>query len=91
MHERLIKKLLVALGTIAMQTHSPTKFTSDKVDHLLDYVATYPNDSILFRESKIQLVAHSEAGCLNGKSSKVVLTLTCVFLKMSLFLLSTGW
>ena len=33
-------KLLVALGTIATQTHSPTKFTANETDYLLDYVAT---------------------------------------------------
>ena len=62
--------LLVILGAIAIKTRSPVKFTSDEVDHLLDYVATYPDDAMLFRVIKIQLAVHSDAGCSNENKSK---------------------
>ena len=63
-------KLLVALGTIATQTHAPTQRTAQLVDHLLNYVATYPNDGIIYRKSDMQLAAHSDAGYLNENNAK---------------------
>ena len=63
-------KLVVALSTIAMNTHSPTSFTLQEVNHLLDYVATYPNDGIIYRASKMQLAAHSDAGYLNEPKAR---------------------
>ena len=62
--------LLVALGTIAMETHSPAKFISNEVDHLLDCTAAYPNDGTMFRASKMQLATHSDAGYLNKNKAK---------------------
>ena len=53
-----------------MQTHSPATFTSDEVDHLLNYVVTHANDDTLFLESKMKLAAHSDAGCLNENKEK---------------------
>ena len=62
-------KPLVALRTIALKTHSPTIFTLKEFHHLPDYVATYPDDGMLFRSSNMQLSAHSDAGYLNeGKA-----------------------
>ena len=70
-HARTAKKtLLLALGAIAMDTHSPAKFTSNEVDHLLDYADTYPDDGMLLRPSKIQLAAQSDAGYLNENNTK---------------------
>ena len=63
-------KLLVALGTIAMKTHSPTKFTSNEADFLLEYVVTYLDDGTIFRASKMQLATHSDASYLNKSKSK---------------------
>ena len=60
-------KLLVSLGTIAAQTHTPTKFTANEIYHLMDYVAPYPNDRITLRKIEIQLAAHSDACFLNEK------------------------
>jgi len=34
-------KLLVALGSIVIQTHSPTQATQDSINQLLYYVSTY--------------------------------------------------
>ena len=48
-----------------MNTHSPTSFTLQEVNYLLDYITTYPNDGIIYQASKIELAAHSDAGYLN--------------------------
>ena len=58
-------KILVALGSIATQTHAPTKKTADIVNHLLNYLATYSNDGIIYQKSHMQLATHSDAGYLN--------------------------
>ena len=44
-------KLLVALGAIEMQAHSPAELTSTIINQLLNYVTTYPNDGIMFSKS----------------------------------------
>ena len=59
------KKLIVALITIGSQKAASIEDTSAAIDQLLDYVATYPNDGILFRKSDMILVAHADAGFLN--------------------------
>ena len=45
-------KLLVALGIIVTQVHSVTT-TGKIVKHLLDYVATFQNDGIIYRKSNM--------------------------------------
>ncbi len=39
------------------------------VDLLLDYVATYPNDGIVYPASNMILYAHADAGFLNKTNS----------------------
>ena len=51
-------KLLVALSAIGSQQAAA-------IEQLLDYVATYPNDGILFRKRDMILAAHADAGFLN--------------------------
>ena len=46
-------KLLVALGSITTQTHSPTQKTLGIITHLLNYVCTHPNDGIVYRKSQM--------------------------------------
>ena len=58
-------KLLVALSKISAQQAAATEDTSSAIEKLLDYVATYPNDGILFRKSDMILAAHADAGFLN--------------------------
>jgi len=58
-------KLLVALNTIGSQQAQATDATNDTVAALLDYVATYPDDGILYRESDMILAAHADAGFHN--------------------------
>ena len=66
-------KLLVALSAIGAQQAAATENTAETTEQLLDYVATYPNDGILFRKSDMILAAHADAGFLN--ESRVRLTL----------------
>ena len=58
-------KLLVALSAIGPQQAAAIEETKDAIEQLLDYVATYPDDSILFRKSDMILAAHADAGFLN--------------------------
>ena len=62
-------KLLVALSDIGSQQGGSTEESADAIEQLLDYVATYPDDGILYRKSDMILAAHSDAGFL--KESKV--------------------
>ena len=58
-------KLLVALSAIGSQQASATEETTDAIEQLLDYVAAYPDDGIIFRKSDTILAAHADAGFLN--------------------------
>ena len=58
-------KILVALNAIGAHQEAPTEDTSAAIEQLLDYVATYPNDGILFRKSDMILAAHADAGFAN--------------------------
>ncbi len=58
-------KLLVALSAIAARQAKSTVATEQAAHLLLDYVATYPNNGIVYRASNMILCAHSDAGFLN--------------------------
>jgi hypothetical protein len=67
-HERLTK-LLVALSAIAA-CQSYATVATEQADHLLlDYVATYPADGIVYRASDMILCAHADAGFLSETNS----------------------
>ena len=53
-------KLIVALIAIGAQQAAATEDTAEAIEQLLDYVATYPNDGILFRKSDMILAAHAD-------------------------------
>ena len=55
-------KVLVALSAIGAQQAASTEDTEAAIEQLLDYVATYPNDGILFRKRGMILAAHADAG-----------------------------
>jgi hypothetical protein len=63
-------KLLVALSAIAARQASATVATEQAVHLLLDYVATYPADGIVYRSSDMVLCAHADAGFLNEANSR---------------------
>ena len=63
-------KLLVALSAIGVQQEKTTEETAAAIEQLIDYVATYPNDGILFLASNMILAAHSDAGFLNESKAR---------------------
>jgi hypothetical protein len=62
-------KLLVVLNAIADCQSKATIHTEQLVHTLLDYVAMYPNDGIVYRASNMVLCAHADAGYLNKTKS----------------------
>ena len=62
-------KLLVALSAIASRQATATIGTERAVHLLLDYVAIYPNDEIVYRTSSMVLCGHSDVGFLNETNS----------------------
>jgi hypothetical protein len=63
-------KLLVALSAIAAGQAKATAATELAVNLLLDYVATYSNDGIVYRASDMILCARIDAGFLNESQSR---------------------
>eukprot|EP00804_Cyclotella_cryptica_P026697 CCRYP_007931-RG/>CCRYP_007931-RG protein AED:0.31 eAED:0.31 QI:0/-1/0/1/-1/1/1/0/442 len=63
-------KLLHALSDIGTEQASATGHTNDKINQLLDYCSTYPNDGITYRSSDMILSAHSDAAYLNASKSR---------------------
>ena len=59
------RKLLVTLSAIGAQQAAETEETANTIEQLLDYVATYLDDDILFRKSDVILEVHADAGFLN--------------------------
>ena len=64
------KKLLVELSAICAQQAAATEDTAAEIEQLLDYVAKYPNDGILFRKSDVILAAHADVGILNESRAR---------------------
>jgi hypothetical protein len=62
-------KLLVALTAITAHQAKATVATEQAVNLLLDYVANYPNEGIVYCASNIILCAHADAGFLNKTNS----------------------
>ena len=62
-------KLLVALNAIASCPSKATVHTEQLVHTPLDYVATYPNDGIIYRASNMVLCAHVDTSYLNETKS----------------------
>ena len=58
-------KLLVSLSDLGQQQAAATQATKNSIMQLLDYVATYPRDSITFLSSNMILSSHSDAAYLN--------------------------
>jgi hypothetical protein len=62
-------KLLVALSAIAAHQAKVIVAIEQAVNLLFDYVATYPNDGIVYPASDMILCAHADAGFLNKTNS----------------------
>jgi hypothetical protein len=61
--------LLVVLNAIAARQSNAIIRTGKLVHTLQDYVATYPNDGIVYRASDMVLCAHADAGYINETKS----------------------
>ena len=64
-------KLLVAINAVGAQQASATEATNEAVATLLDYVATYPNDGLLYRASGMVLAAHADVGFHNETKGRI--------------------
>ena len=64
------KKLLVSLSEICAQQAAATESIAAEIEQLLDYVATYTNDGIIFRKSDMILAAHADAGFMNKSRAR---------------------
>ena len=65
-------KFLVALSEIGAQQAAATEDIAAAIEKLLDYVATYTNDGILFRKSDMILAAHADAGFLDESRARSI-------------------
>ena len=63
-------KLLVTLSAIGSQQAAATEHTNEAVAQLLDYVATYPADGVIYRASEMVVAAHADAGFNNESRSR---------------------
>ena len=63
-------KLLVKLNSIGTHHAAATEATNEAVNQMLDYLATYPNDGIVYRASDMILAAHSDAGFHNESKGR---------------------
>ncbi len=71
-------KLLVALSAITAQQSCATVATEQAVHLLLDYVAIYPSNGIIYQASDMIRCAHLDAGFLNETNS-CSCTGACIF------------
>ena len=58
------------MSAIGSHQAAATEETADAIKQLLDYVATNPDDFILFRKSDMILAAHTDAGFINESKSR---------------------
>jgi hypothetical protein len=75
----------MVLSAIAARQANATIATEQAVNLLLNYVATYPNDGIVYRESNMILCAHADAGFLNKPTLAAKRVLTSTFQKTTRF------
>ena len=64
-------KLLVALSAIGAQQVSATEPTAAAIKKLIDYVAAYPNDGIVYCASEMVIAAHSDVGFHNESKGRI--------------------
>ena len=63
-------KLLVTLNSISNQQAATAEDTNESVNQMLEYLATYPNDGIVYQASDMILAAHSDAGFHNESKGR---------------------
>ena len=73
-------KVLADLNNIDTQQSEAAENTNEFIDHLIDYLATYPNGGIVYRARNMVLSAYSDAG-FNNESKIRIQAGTHVFLE----------
>ena len=63
-------KLLVTLNSIDTHQATATEATNEAVNQILDRLATYPNDEIVYRASDMILAEHSDVGIHNESKGR---------------------
>ena len=64
------KKILVSINSISTQQDTANEITNEAINHLLYYLATYPNDGIVYRASSMVLAAHVVAVFRNESNGR---------------------
>ena len=64
------KKLLLSLNAIGTKQATANESTNEAINHLLDYLATYHNDGIIYRSITMVLAAHSYLGLHNESKGR---------------------
>ena len=64
-------KLVVALSAIVYQQAVSTEDTAKAIKHLLDYVAAYPNNGIIYHSINMILADHYGAGFHNESKGRI--------------------
>ena len=64
--------MLQATNKIASEQAQPTQHVMDQVIHLLRYAATYPDNAIRFRKSKMHLILQADASYLSRSKARSV-------------------
>ena len=82
-------KLIISLSDLGSTQAAATELTKTDISQLLDYLSTYPDDSILYRSSDMILSAHSDAAYLNVPRASVAPALTSCSPITPLYPLST--
>ena len=62
--------LSLALSKLAVQQEEPTVTTMAKLDRILNYIATFPDATIIFRPSNMQLAVHSDESYLSEPKAR---------------------
>ena len=62
--------ILHALSAIASEQAKPTKKTIERINQLLDYMATHPDAVVRFYSSDMMLNLHSDASYLSERKGR---------------------
>ena len=63
--------LLVVLSSVGYQQAAATKRTNKAINKLINYIATYPADQILYRSNDMLLCAHFDSGFHNKSKGRI--------------------
>ena len=63
-------RLLMGLRVIGAKQKAATEQTAAVIDQLLDHVATYPDDGIIYQANNMIMAAHSDTGFNNDSKAR---------------------